>query len=224
MSSLFERILSVTLVGCALTIAASVARREFSKPASSAQSRTEFVKGWEKAMEVGIVVGDKSARVKIVEFADLQCPVCRRFQGTVRELLNEYPKDVALVFVHLPLPGHPFALPAARAAECADTKGRFYPFVQAVFAKQDSLGIKSWGSFASEAGIQDSSEISACASRSEPVKRIESGTALAQTLQVFATPTVIVNGWRFMAPTKENLVRAVNAVRKGRAANKIDVE
>lgn len=86
------------------------------------------------------------------------------------------------------------------------------------------LGLKSWESLAAEAGIPEAHEISQCAAGQGPTKRIEAGLALAQELQIAGTPTVIVNGWRFVAPTKENLQRAINAVRRGRPANEIGRE
>jgi protein-disulfide isomerase len=223
MPASFERGVSLLLSLCAVTIAGSVVWREFAGlPADRPSNRAsypEFLSGWETALGIGIRVGPESARVKIVEFADLECPACRRFQNVIREVLQEYPQDVALFFVHLPLPGHRFAMPAARAVECAEREGRFIPMVEAVFAKQDSLGIKSWGSFAWDAGIRDSAAIAACARDDHPVARISAGAALAERLQVLATPTVLVNGWQFLGPTKQRLVNAIEAVRKGRAPN-----
>ncbi len=219
MTSRLERILSVVLTASAVVIAFGVARRELRGAPPRGRAAIEFVKGWEKALEVGITVGSKSAPVKIVEFVDLQCPSCRRFQPIIRDLLTENSADLAVVYVHLPLPGHFFATPAARAAECAERSGLFYPFIEAVFAKQDSLGIKSWGSFALDAGIADTSYISNCTTSDDPFSRITDGAALAQALEVNGTPTVFVNGYRFASPSKENLVRAMNAVRRGKPAN-----
>jgi len=222
MSSPLERGLSVILSLSAVTIAGSVAWREFSNQpqivTDSARSpQPEYTPGWEEALSVGIRVGEASAPITIVEFSDLECPACARFQGVIEEALQEYPEDVAFVFVHMPLQGHRFARQAAMVAECAEASGQFMPMISAIFRKQDSLGLKSWGSFAQEAGLSDSASISACAWDSRPVPRIEAGLALARKLDVTATPTVLVNGWRFVGPTKNELNRAIEAALGGRA-------
>jgi hypothetical protein len=66
-----------------------------------------------------------------------------------------YPKDVGLFFVHFPLPMHRFARPAARATECAGLQGKFGQMVDAVYNKQDSLGLKSWSDYGRDAGVAD---------------------------------------------------------------------
>ena len=140
----------------------------------------------------------------------------------MRDILREHPQEVALIFVHTPLPGHRFAMQAARVAECAQRVGRFVPMIDAIFDKQDSLGLKSWGSFALEAGIADSGSIGACARDTSSVARIDAGRSLAERFEVKATPTVLVNGWSFTGPTDEQLRRAIEAARQGRAPNDVE--
>jgi protein-disulfide isomerase len=224
MNGAIERGLSLILSVSAATIAGSVLWREFRAPTPAAailggRLEPEFVRGWEEALGIGIRVGEASARVTIVEFSDLECPACGRFQEIVREALQQYPGDVSLVFVHMPLQGHRFAMQAARAVDCAESMGRFFPLLDVVFSKQDSLGLKSWGSFAREAGISDSAAISACARDTRPVSRIDAGLALGKKLEISGTPTVFVNGWRFLGPTKDELGRAIKAVLRGDAPN-----
>jgi protein-disulfide isomerase len=59
-----------------------------------------------------------------VEFADFQCPFCRRVQKTLDEVRAKYGSDVRIVFKHNPLPFHDRAAPAAElAAEAYQQKG-----------------------------------------------------------------------------------------------------
>lgn len=80
-------------------------------------------------------LGRANAPVTMVEFIDLQCPFCRRFQSTT---LAEIKKDyidtgkVRLVALDLPLPMHQYALPAAEAERCAGAQGKFWQFRDAV--------------------------------------------------------------------------------------------
>jgi protein-disulfide isomerase len=98
---------------------------------------------------------------------------------------------------------HRFARPAARALECAGDQLRFGEFVEAVYLQQDSLGLKPWTSIARDAGVTDTARFERCVSEKERVARIEDGVAAATRLNVTATPTVIVNGWKFALPPSE---------------------
>lgn len=65
------------------------------------------------------VRGNPDAPVTIIEFSDFQCPYCARGFRTVEQILEKYPEDVNFVFMHFPLPNHPWARPASIAATCA---------------------------------------------------------------------------------------------------------
>src|SRR5690606_25887207 len=60
--------------------------------------------------------GPDNAKVVIQEFSDFQCPFCSRVNPTVEQILNEYPKDVQVVWRNMPLPFHADAPLAAEAA------------------------------------------------------------------------------------------------------------
>lgn len=60
----------------------------------------------------------------VVEFADFECPYCRRLHGRLAPLLAEYGDTVHFVRAHRPLPQHPHAEHAARAAICAAEQGK----------------------------------------------------------------------------------------------------
>lgn len=219
-----ERALTPILSVAAIVIAATSVHREFFADSSGVVQPLGgppvLESRWEDAVESGVRIGPDDARVTIVEFVDFQCPACRVFHSDVKETLRDHPEDAALVLVHFPLPGHRFALDAARAAECASALGRFASFVDVVFSKQDSLGAKTWRSYASEAGIHDTIAFDRCLHDSSAVKRIEEGRALGLRFNIPGTPTVIVNGWRYSyPPSRDELDRVVrNAIRgKGTA-------
>lgn len=85
--------------------------------------------------------GAKKAKVTIVEYSDFECPFCGNFSPTVKQVLDEYPNDVRLVYRHFPLRSiHPEAAIAAGAAECASEQGKFWEFHDALFDNQARLG------------------------------------------------------------------------------------
>jgi len=86
--------------------------------------------------------GPASAKVTVHEWSDFQCPFCKRAQPTIEQVLHEYGPRVRLVWHDLPLPMHPDAPIAARAArEALAQKGdhAFWLMHDAIFAHQQEL-------------------------------------------------------------------------------------
>lgn len=87
-------------------------------------------------------LGNKSAKVTVVEFSDLQCPFCKRFfDETYSQLKKDYidTGKISLTFRHYPLHSiHPNAQKAAEATECANEQGKFWEYHDILFKLQDS--------------------------------------------------------------------------------------
>jgi len=201
-----------------------VHREFFADPIAVRRHRKpEYISNWRQFEQSGRVIGDSGAQVKILEFADLQCPYCRRFNRTLRTTMERFPGKVAIVFVHLPIPGHKLALPAARAVECAHGQGKFGDFVNLLYDNQDSLADKSsldvrtWTSYASRAGLRDRVGFAHCMADTLTPPAVKAGRELARQLGVTATPTVIINGWRYpIPPSDSELVRRVSELIAGK--------
>ena len=164
---------------------------------------------WNAILASRSAVETPDGKVQLAVFVDLECPYCARFHQIMRSVQDEFPNDVDVNVVHLPLPQHRFAEPAARAAECARAQYRFDEFVDVVFAKQDSLGLKGWGSFAFDAGVADTSAIVDCAIRRTNMAKVSEGINLSGMVGVQSTPTVVVNGQRLSAPPTAAELRAI---------------
>src|SRR6185437_2837175 len=123
-----DRALNVSIAVAALAMAGVVVRREMAPSIPTipgANLPPRFVSTWKDLLPHAIPLGDSSGAVKVIEFADFECPFCRRFDSTMHVVVARYPGQVSRYFVHFPLPTlHRFALPAARAAECAGRLGR----------------------------------------------------------------------------------------------------
>ncbi|MBT4516971.1 MAG: thioredoxin domain-containing protein [Candidatus Komeilibacteria bacterium] len=80
--------------------------------------------------------GDKDAKITIVEFSDIDCPFCKRFHTTMKQIITDYDGQVNWVYRHFPLTNlHPDATKKAEAAECAGDVGgsdKFWQFVDAL--------------------------------------------------------------------------------------------
>ena len=68
--------------------------------------------------------GNPAAPVKLVEFADTECPLCKRFHPALQRVVDDYPGKVAWVFRHFPIAEiHPKAPKEHEATECAAELG-----------------------------------------------------------------------------------------------------
>ncbi len=215
MSEAFDRVATVSLSIAALVVAAVLAKREFfptTSPASFAEGKPPVkVPDWESWKSAGVWIGDSNAPVTIVEFADFECPSCRRFHEEFVRTKAEFGDSVAILFVHFPLPYHRFSRPAARAAECAFAQGRFSQMHDLLYAQQDSFGLKAWSTLATEAGVKDTPEFEKCVESSKRIPRVERGLALGDSIRIEATPTIVINGLRYSSFRMDSLASIVKA-------------
>jgi protein-disulfide isomerase len=134
-----------------------------------------------------------SAPVTIVEFADFQCPFCRRAAGVLDSVLSDHPGKISLVWRNDPLDQHHYAMGAARAALCASRQGAFPAFHNQLFANADSLGHLPWTRFARAAGVPSLGRFAACMRDTLAFPELDRDTADAARLGVIATPTFLIN-------------------------------
>jgi len=138
--------------------------------------------------------GPKDARVTIVEFADFQCPYCRRMEPVLRELLEKYPRDVRLVYRQLPLPElHPDAMRASQASLCAREQGKFWEMHDALFADQGGLDLDGLKRTAAQLQLQ-AQPFAACLASDKTLAAIRADTQAATDLGVNGTPGLFING------------------------------
>src|SRR5215213_7047898 len=130
--------------------------------------------------------------VTIVEFSDFECPFCKQVQSVLKQVIENYGREVRLVFKHLPLEGHRNSLPAAHAAYCAAEQDRFWEFHDALFSA-GNLSPPVFDQIASALGLglpKFRECVASERSRAAVVKDIEA----ARLLRIESTPSFIVNG------------------------------
>lgn len=85
--------------------------------------------------------------------------------------------------------------------------------VDVLFRKQDSLGLKPWAGYATEAGVPDTAAFNACASTTTATARIDEGLRIGNAIGVRGTPTIVVNGWKFpLAPDEGELNKRIKSL------------
>jgi len=142
------------------------------------------------------LLGDKNAKIKIVEFSDFQCPFCERAAtGAIAEFKNsDYFKngEVALVYKHFPLNSiHPSAQKAAEASVCAQNQGKFWEYHDLLFANQQSLDIASLKSYAKQLGLNQA-KFDSCLDGGEAVAKVKKDLAEASTAGGQGTPYFVL--------------------------------
>lgn len=108
------------------------------------QKYAQFEAAPEKVEDGKHIYGDLGARFTLVEFSDLECPYCKQFHDTPKQIVDASKGNVNWQWKHMPLDFHnPAALKEALAAECvAEQKGNrgFWVFVNDVFQYSQGNG------------------------------------------------------------------------------------
>lgn len=165
--------------------------REVRSDSAGHAPQQRHVEHWELIGRVGIRLGPAVAPVTLVEFSDFECAFCKAAIADVRAVRAAHRDDLTFVYRHLPIHKHSFE--AAVAAECAARQQAFERFHDTLFAKSDSLGIISWTSLASRAGIADSTQFRHCMSDSAAINAVRRDSVAAVDLGLEGTPSFLVN-------------------------------
>ena len=157
--------------------------------------------------------GPKNATVQLVVYSDFQCNYCRELAAVLKRVHTEFPQ-VAVVYRHFPLSGHPRAFPAAIAAECAAEQGAFWPYHDKLFEEGGDLSDARLLELATTLGL-DRARFQACLQTQPPREMVESNLKEAEDLALPGAPFVFLNGRRFdRAPTYENLTSRIQELQR----------
>jgi protein-disulfide isomerase len=90
------------------------------------------------------IYGNPNAPVSLIEYSDFECPFCKRFHSTAKEIVDAYGGKVNWVYRHFPLAMHnPGAQKEAEAAECVAQLGgndAFWKYANAIYSRTKSNG------------------------------------------------------------------------------------
>lgn len=148
----------------------------------------------------GQKIGSDSAKVKLVEFSDFQCPACQAAEPAVRKVRADYPKDVQFIYRHFPLPQHAYGKQAAYFAEAAGEQGKFWEMHEKLFETQEKWSGMSENDataffleLTKGLGL-DENRIKQAVTESNLRLKVEEDTAEGRRLGVNSTPTFFING------------------------------
>ncbi|MFA5059417.1 MAG: thioredoxin domain-containing protein [Candidatus Omnitrophota bacterium] len=161
------------------------------------------------------VLGNKNAKVTIVEFSDFQCPYSQRFHPVVAEVLKAYPNDVNYILKNYPLGFHPNAKPAAKASLAAGEQGKYWEMVEALFANGKELSEEKYKELAKQIGInvdQFSKDLKEKDAQWE--KMIAADLKTVEEVDARGTPTFYLNGKKTRARDLAGWKAEIDAVLK----------
>jgi len=142
------------------------------------------------------VLGNKNAKVTIVEFSDYECPFCgRHFSETYPQIKSQYidTGKVKLVFRDFPLSFHQSAQKAAEAAECAGEQGKYFEMHDKLYQNQQTLSVENEKKWAKEIGL-DQGKFDKCLDSGQMAGEIAKDMADGQSYGVQGTPGFFING------------------------------
>jgi protein-disulfide isomerase len=165
------------------------------------------------------ILGNKDAKVTIVEFSDYECPTCKKAYETLfvpmeKEFIES--GKVRYVFRDFPLEQHPYALLAAEAAECAGEQDHYFEMHSKLFANQDEWVIAKQGDDAVKifkkyaAGIKlNADNFSECLKTETMNSEIAHDIADAEKYKVEVTPTYFINNKLYKGIQKYDALKAL---------------
>lgn len=143
--------------------------------------------------------GAAGKELMLVEFADMQCPHCKEVQGTMDQLMKDFP-NARVVYQNFPLTEiHPFAFKAAADGVCvAKAKPEaFWTYLQTVYDTQGGLTAESGDETLKNAVVKagmDPSVVDLCAATAATKERVNASVKLGEEIGVDQTPMLAVNG------------------------------
>lgn len=146
----------------------------------------------------GRVLGDPDAPVKIIEYADFQCPYCKAVEEKVAKIVEDYvkPGKASLEFRNFAFLGDESVL-AAEASLCAEDQGKFWEYHDALFRVQgrENSGVYSSAKLvelANEVGM-DVEAFQQCMENETHRQEVLDEREAAKKAGVNSTPVFFVN-------------------------------
>ena len=139
-------------------------------------------------------LGQKTAKLIMVEFTDYECPFCKKFAvGTFPELKKQYIDTGKLQYTvrDFPLAFHGQAAAAAAAVRCAGEQGAYWAMKPGIFQHQDKLGKELFLQQAAELKL-DVGKFGRCLDDARIRKAVEADVAYGNSIGIQATPSFLV--------------------------------
>jgi protein-disulfide isomerase len=165
------------------------------------------------------IQGPSNAQVTLVEYGDYQCPYCGEAYYIIKDVQRQMAENMRFVFRNFPLTTiHPYAEPAAEAAEAAGAQGKFWEVHDYLYEHQSELGPEQLIVAGATLGLHTRRYTEELI-RHVYAERIREDILSGVLSGITGTPTFFINGVRHDGSYDfDMLVGAINAHLKQRAA------
>jgi protein-disulfide isomerase len=160
-------------------------------------------------------VGQKGARVTIVEFSNFQCPHCMDSWTKLKPLLGKSPKEVRYIFKHFPFQseGKAFEL-SEMAAAAQDVSSEAFWIVHDFFFTPEGQNVAKLEKKAVQTRVEQMlrekkmnvKAFQAALENGKGRQRVLDDMALGTKLRITGTPTKVVNGDIIVGSTADNVL------------------
>jgi len=161
------------------------------------QKYTQFNAAAEKVSDGKHIYGDLAARFTLVEFSDIECPYCKRFHDTPKQIVDASKGNVNWQWKHMPLDFHnPAALKEAVAAECiSEQKGNrgFWVFINDMFehTQGNGAGVRDLSALVTGVGA-NLDAFRECLAAGKMDEKVQENIQQAKGLGINGTPATFV--------------------------------
>ena len=141
------------------------------------------------------IFGNPDAEITLIEYSDFECPFCKRFHSTAKQIVEAYEGKVNWVYRHFPLGFHnPLAQKEAEATECANELGGndiFWKYADLIYERTKSNGnglpVTSLVPLAEELGL-DADKFSECLESGRYTERVQEDFREGTNIGITGTP------------------------------------
>lgn len=162
----------------------------------------------ELSLSEGPQRGKKDAKIKLVEFSDFECPVCKRYTKTLDAVYDKYKRKINFVFKAFPLDQHKKAPLAHQASFCAEEQGKFWPYHDLLFENSPKLDRTDLEQYAQKARL-DLAKFKQCLDSGSTAAKMQTEMQEAMAAGVRATPTIFINGQMLIGAVSQAQIEEV---------------
>lgn len=146
------------------------------------------------------ILGDPNAPIKIVEYSDTECPFCKQFNVTLKQIMADYGASgkVAWVYRQFPIAGlHPKAPKESEATECVAELGgndKFWQYIDKIYTitpSNNGLDPAQLPILAAEVGV-DVAKFNACLSSGKYKALVDDSIAEGKVAGAQGTPYSVI--------------------------------
>ncbi len=151
-----------------------------------------------KVNDGDLIRGDKKAKLTLIEFSDLECPYCKTFHPTMKQLLADYDGKINWVYRNFPLSFHANAQKEAEAQLCVGKLGgqdKEWDFIDKIYERTTANGtgfaLTALGPLAKEVGVNQT-KFQKCLDDGEMADTVKAEQADGTTGGVSGTPSTLI--------------------------------